>query len=109
VRVAVLVLLAALAVGCTGGEADLIPPGQYAGSTAAGRAFELIVADEPKVNTHKGRFVDQGVIEYKDGGVVTQLSCKKLDREAEELRCTLRTKPSGGIEPTTEVIDLMLL
>jgi hypothetical protein len=108
-RGAVVVLVALAAAGCGRGGNQLIPAGQYAGSTAADRAFQLDVAEEPKVNQHKARFIDRGVIEYKDAGAVTRLTCKKLDRKGEELRCTLRTTPPGGGSPTTEVIDLMLL
>ena len=97
-------------VGCGESEAEFVPPGQYAGSTAADRAFKLEVSgDEPKVNQHKARYVERGVIEYKDGGVVTRMTCKKLDEKAEQLRCTLRITPPGSTTPTTEVIDLMLL
>ena len=105
----VVALVAALA-GCSNDAAgDQLPGGTFAGSTATDRAFTLeITKDEARINNRKARFVDQGVLELRDADVPTTLTCKVLDEEGEELRCTLRTEPEDG-GPTTEVIDLMLL
>jgi hypothetical protein len=67
------------------------------------------IGDKPTVNKRKARYVERGVLEVKDSGVVTTVRCKVLDKKAEQLRCDVRTAPPGGAAPTTEVIDLMLL
>lgn len=92
-----------------GGGNSFVPPGSYAGSTAADRAFTLDVSDKVQVNRREGRFIKRGVIEVKDGGAITTLTCRVLDKRGEELRCTLHVRPAQNGTPTTEVLDLMLL
>lgn len=109
-RVALLLawLLALSACG-DGASNSFTPPGSYAGSTAADQAITLDVSDKVRINRREGRFVQRGVIEVKDGGAVTTLSCKVVDNKGEELRCTLRVTPNQSGAPTTEVLDLMRL
>ena len=103
------VALAAALAGCGDEPAgDQLPGGTFAGSTATDRAITVEIADEPKIDNRKARFVDRGVLALRDADVPTTLTCKVLDEDGEELRCTLRTEPRNG-NPTTEVIDLMLL
>ena len=109
-RRALLALGLAVALAGCGDEpaGDQLPGGTFAGSTAADREFLLEVAEEPKVNNKRARFVDRGVLQVRDADVPTTLTCKVTDDDGEELRCTLTTTPPGGT-PTNEVIDLMLL
>lgn len=107
--VAALVVAPLLLSGCGGGKKPFIPPGTYAGSTAADRAFTLDVGEKVTVNKREGRFTDRGVVQVKDHGIVTTVTCKVTDRKGEELRCEVRTAPPGTPIPATEVIDLMLL
>lgn len=109
-RAAVSLAVAAVALtACGGNTNDFIPPGSYAGSTANDRAFTLDVSDKVRINRHEARFVRRGVVELRDRGTLTRLTCKVLDDKGEELRCTLRVAPADDSAPTTEVLDLMLL
>ena len=106
---AVLILTPLLLAGCSSDSKSYIPPGTYAGSTAADQPFTLEVGEKVRVNKIEGRFVKRGVIEVDRKGLHVTLACKVTDPKGEELRCALKFPGAGGLPAVSTDIDLMLL
>lgn len=106
-RLCLLLLAVITLAGCADSSSQAVPPGTWAGSTAADQEFLITVGEEIEVNRVEARYVERGVLEARVGTVRMRLTCELLDNE-EELRCSVTTQ-APEFPTTTEVIDLMLL
>lgn len=92
--------LGGAAAGCSQDE-RFLPPGQFSGSTADERPFEVLVADDPKINGREAEWDGRGRIKQTKGSERAVAECV-TQAEGEELQCEVRLH-----DGRVETVELM--